>query len=202
LGGTQSLHTCSYDEAYATPSEDAVTVSLRTQQLLAYETDVANVVDPLGGSYLVESLTNTLEEEAESYIRKIDEIGDVLAAIEQGYPQREIQESSYRTQKDIESEKKVVVGVNKFVSPYPKITGLLRFDPQVANRQKENLAQVKRNRDSAKVSATLEKLDKVATGTENTMPAILECVEAYATIGEICDVLRRVFGEQKEFIAF
>ncbi len=202
LGGTQSLHTCSYDEAYAIPSEDAVTVALRTQQLLAYETDVANVVDPLGGSYLVESLTNTLEEEAESYIHKIDDIGDVLAAIEQGYPQREIQESSYRTQKDIESEKKVVVGVNKFVSPYPKITGLLRFDPQVANRQKEHLAQVKQNRDSATVSAVLQKLEKVATGTENTMPAILECVEAYATIGEICDVLRRVFGEQKEFIAF
>lgn len=202
LGGTQSLHTCSYDEAYATPSEDAVTISLRTQQLLAYETDVTNAVDPLGGSYLVESLTNTLEEEAENYIRKIDDLGDALAAIEQGFPQREIQESSYRTQMDIESEKKVVVGVNKFVSSYPKITGLLRVDPQVANRQKENLAQVKQNRDSAKASAALEKLEKVATGTENTMPIILECVEAYATIGEICDVLRRVFGEQKEFVAF
>ena len=202
LGGTQSLHTCSYDEAYATPSEDAVTISLRTQQLLAYETDVTNAVDPLGGSYLVESLTNTLEEEAENYIRKIDDLGDALAAIEQGFPQREIQESSYRTQMDIESEKKVVVGVNKFVSSYPKITGLLHFDPQVANRQKENLAQVKQNRDSAKASAALEKLEKVATGTENTMPIILECVEAYATIGEICDVLRRVFGEQKEFVAF
>ena len=202
LGGTQSLHTNSYDEAYATPSEEAVTVALRTQQLLAYETDVANAVDPLGGSYLVESLTNTLEEEAQNYIQKIDTLGDALAAIEQGFPQREIQESSYRTQMDIESEKKVVVGVNKFVSPYPKITGLLRFDPQIAIKQKEGLAQVKQNRDSATVSAALDKLEKVATGTENTMPAILECVEAYATIGEVCDVLRRVFGEQKEFLAF
>jgi len=202
LGGTQSLHTNSYDEAYATPSEDAVTIALRTQQLLAYETDAANVVDPLGGSCVVESMTNTLEEEAKSYIAKIDEIGDALAAIEQGYPQREIQESSYRTQRDIEAGKKVVVGVNKFVSPYPKITGLLKFDPQVANRQRERLAQVKRSRDSAKVGAALERLQKVAAGSDNTMPAVLECVEAYATIGEVCDVFRGVFGEQREFLAF
>lgn len=202
LGGTQSLHTNSYDEAYATPSEDAVTVALRTQQLLAYETDAANVVDPLGGSYLVESLTNTLEKEAKDYIEKMDKIGGALAAIEQGFPQKEIQESSYRTQKDVESEKKVIVGVNKFVSPYPKISGLLKFDPSVANRQKERLAQVKRERDDGKVSAALDALEKVASSTDNTMPAVEQCVEAYATIGEICDVFRRVFGEQKEFLAF
>jgi len=202
LGGTQSLHTNSYDEAYAIPSEDAVTIALRTQQLLAYETDAANMADPLGGSFMVESMTNTLEEEAKSYIAKIDEIGDALAAIEEGYPQREIQESSYRTQKDVEGGKKVVVGVNKFVSPYPKITGLLKFDPQMANRQKERLAQVKQSRDGAKVGAALEKLQKVAAGSDNTMPAVLECVEAYATIGEVCDVLRGVFGEQREFLAF
>ncbi|MBE0416017.1 MAG: methylmalonyl-CoA mutase family protein, partial [Dehalococcoidia bacterium] len=202
LGGTQSLHTCSYDEAYATPSEEAVTVALRTQQLLAYETEVASVVDPLGGSYLVESLTNTLENEAREYIERIDSLGGAVAAIEQGFPQREIQESSYRYQRDIESEKRVVVGVNKFVSPYPKLTGLLRVDPEVAERQKERLAQVKQNRDNAKVNAALKRLEEAARGTENTMPAFLECVEAPATIGEMCDVLRRVFGEQKEFLIF
>ena len=201
LGGTQSLQTNSFDEAYATPSEEAVTIALRTQQLLAYETDVANIVDPLGGSYAVEALTDTVEKEAEEYISKIDTIGGALAAIEQGFQQREIQESSYRTQKDIESEKKVVVGVNKFVSPYPKITGLLRLDPEVARRQKERLAQVRQERDSAKFGAALERLEKVAKSTENTMPAVVECVEAYASIGEICDVLRGVFGEQKEFLA-
>ncbi|MDY6916807.1 MAG: methylmalonyl-CoA mutase family protein [Chloroflexota bacterium] len=201
LGGTQSLHTNSYDEAYATPSEDAVTIALRTQQLLAYETDVANIVDPLGGSYAVEALTDMVEKEAEEYIGKIDAIGGALAAIEQGFQQREIQESSYRTQKDIESEKKVVVGVNKFVSPYPKITGLLRLNPEVARRQTERLAQVRQERDSAKVGAALERLEKVAKSTDNTMPAFVECVEAYASIGEICDVLRGVFGEQKEFLA-
>jgi methylmalonyl-CoA mutase N-terminal domain/subunit len=202
LGGTQSLHTNSYDEAYATPSEDAVTVALRTQQLLAYETDVANVVDPLGGSYLIESLTNAVEEEAKRYIAKIDELGGAVAAIEQGFLQREIQESSYRTQREIEEGKKAVVGVNKFVSPYPEITGLLRVDPEVARRQRERLAAVKRNRDNAQVAAALKRLDEVARSDENTMPTFIECVESYATLGEVCDVLRGVFGEQKEFLVF
>ncbi len=202
LGGIQSLHTCSRDEAYATPSEDAVTLSLRTQQVLAYESGVADIVDPLGGSYFVEALTNTLEQEAMAYIEKIDGLGGALAAIEQGFIQREIQESSYRYQMDIESQKHIVVGVNKFVSPFPEVTGLLRLDPEVARRQKERLAQVKRDRDSEQVSIALKRLEEAARGTDNTMHAFIECVEAYATIGEICDVLRGVFGEQKEFLIF
>jgi methylmalonyl-CoA mutase N-terminal domain/subunit len=202
LGGTQSLHTNSRDEAYATPSEEAVTLALRTQQVLGYESGVADSVDPLGGSYLVEALTNTVAEEAWRYIERIDSLGGALAAIEQGFMHREIQESSYRQQKDVESKKRSVVGVNIFVSPFPKLTGLLRLDPEVTRRQKERLAQVKRERDSEKVNAALKRLEETAQGTENTMPAFLECVEAYATIGEMCDVLRRIFGEQKEFLIF
>jgi len=202
LGGTQSLHTNSRDEAYATPSEEAVTLALRTQQVLGYESGVADSVDPLGGSYLVEALTNTVAEEAWGYIERIDSLGGALAAIEQGFMHREIQESSYRQQKDVESKKRSVVGVNIFVSPFPKLTGLLRLDPEVTRRQKERLAQVKRERDSEKVNAALKRLEATAQGTENTMPAFLECVEAYATIGEMCDVLRRIFGEQKEFLIF
>jgi len=202
LGGTQSLHTNSRDEAYATPSEDAVTLALRTQQVLAYESGVADNVDPLGGSYLVESLTNSVAKEAWNYIEKIDSLGGALPAIEQGFMHREIQESSYRQQKDIESEKRSVVGVNIFVSPFPKLTGLLHLDPEVTRRQKERLAQVKRERDTERTSIALKRLEEAAQGTENTMPAFLECVEAYATIGEMCDVLRRIFGEQKEFLIF
>ena len=202
LGGSQSLHTCSRDEAYATPSEEAVTLSLRTQQVLAYESGVADSVDPVGGSYFLESLTNTVEREAMGYIEKIDSLGGALAAIEEGFIQREIQESSYRYQKGIESEKLVVVGVNKFISPFPKMTGLLSLDPEVAKRQKKSLAQVKRERDSEKVSIALKRLEEAARGTDNTMPHFIECVEAYATIGEMCDVLRGVFGEQKEFLIF
>ncbi len=202
LGGTQSLHTNSYDEAYATPSEDAVTVALRTQQLLAYETDAASVVDPMGGSYLVESLTDAIEAETQRYIDKIDELGGALAAIEQGFQQREIQESSYRTQMEIESGKKVMVGVNRFVSPYPEITGLLRVDPVVAQRQIERLQRVKKDRDEAQVAKALKRLEEAARGEENTMPLFIECVEAYATLGEICNVLRGIFGEQKEFLVF
>ncbi|MBA7596389.1 Methylmalonyl-CoA mutase [subsurface metagenome] len=202
LGGTQSLHTCSRDEAYATPGEEAVTLSLRTQQVLAYESGIADSVDPLGGSYFVEALTNTVEQEAMAYIEKIDSLGGALAAIEQGFIQREIQESSYRYQKDVESKKRAVVGVNMFVSPFPKIEGLLRLDPEVEKRQKERLAQVKRDRDSEQVSVALKRLEETARGVDNTMPAFIECVEAYATIGEMCDVLRGVFGEQKEFLIF
>ena len=202
LGGTQSLHTNSFDEAYAPPSEEAVTIAVRTQQILAYETGIADVVDPLGGSYFIEYLTDRLESEAEKYISKIDSLGGAVAAIEQGYQQREIQESSYRYQKEVESGKRTVVGVNKFVSPYPKITGLLRVNPEVEKRQKERIAQVRRERDNSKVQQALKRLEDVARSKENTMPAFIECVEAYATIGEICDVLRRVFGTQKEFLVF
>ncbi len=202
LAGVQSLATCSWDEATALPSEESVQLSLRTQQIIAYESGVCDSVDPLGGSYLVQSLTNSLEEEARGYIERSDDLGGAVAAIEQGFQQREIQESSYRYQRDIESGRRTVVGVNKFVSPYPKISGLVRLDPVVAQKQKERLAQVKQSRDNAKVGSALRRLEEVARGTENTMPVLLECVEAYATVEEMSDVLRGVFGEQKEFISF
>ncbi len=200
LGGTQSLHTNSRDEAYATPSEDAVTLALRTQQLLAFETGVADCTDPLGGSYYVEHLTDALEEKASEYIQRIDELGGARAAIEHGYQQREIQESSYRTQKEIESAKKIVVGVNKFVSPYPEITGLLRIDPAEAAKQTQRLTSLKAKRDNEKVTQALNRLKDVASSEENTMPVFIDCVEAYATLGEICDVLRGIFGEQEEIL--
>jgi methylmalonyl-CoA mutase N-terminal domain/subunit len=202
LGGTQSLHTNSWDEALALPSEGAVQVALRTQQIIAYESGVADSVDPLGGSYFVESLTNAIEEEANRYLDEIDKLGGALAAIERGYMQRHIQESSYRYQKEIEENKRAVIGVNMFPSAYPKVEGLLRVDPAEAERQKQRLSAVKSSRDNAKVVTLLQNLERVARGTENTMPIILECVEAYATLGEICDVLRRVFGEQKEVLVF
>ena len=202
LGGTQSLHTNSFDEAYAPPSEEAVTIAVRTQQILGYESDIATIVDPFGGSYYIEHLTNSLEKEASEYISKIDSIGGAVAAIENGYQQREIQESSYRYQKEIESGKRTVVGVNKFVSPYPKIVGLLRIKPEVEKRQKERTVQVRKDRDTNNVNRTLKRLEDVARSNDNTMPAFLECVEAYATLGEICDVLRKTFSTQKEFLVF
>jgi len=202
LGGTQSLHTNSFDEAYAPPSEEAVTIAVRTQQILAYENGIADVVDPLGGSYYIEHLTDSLEKEAGEYIAKIDSLGGAVAAIEQGYQQREIQDSSYRYQKEIESSKRTVVGVNKFVSPYPKIVGLLRVKPEVEKRQKERTAQVRKDRNNGKVKQALKRLEDVARSKDNTMPAFLECVEAYATEGEICDVLRKIFSTQKEFLVF
>jgi methylmalonyl-CoA mutase N-terminal domain/subunit len=157
-------------------------VALRTQQILAHESGVADTVDPLGGSYFVENLTNSIEEEASSYITKIDSIGGAVAALEQGFQQREIQESSYRYQKEVEAKQRTIVGVNEFVSPYPPI------------------AEVKSTRDNEKVRAALSRLEETARGTDNTLPAILECVDAYASIGEICDVLRAVFGVQKEYL--
>ena len=200
LGGTQSLHTNSYDEAYAPPTEDAVTVALRTQQIIGYESGTADTVDPLGGSYFIEHLTDSIEQEATKYIEKIDSLGGAISAIEQGFQQREIQESSYRYQKEVEAEKRVIIGVNKFVSPYPQITGLSRINPEQAKIQLARLAEVKKTRDNAKVKVALDKLKTVAGGSGNTMPAILECVEAYASLGEICDVLRSVFGIQKEYL--
>jgi len=202
LGGTQSLHTNSRDEALALPSEAAVQIALRTQQVIAYETGVAETVDPLGGSYFVEALTNSLEAQARAYLERIERLGGALAAIEQGFPQREIQESAYRYQKEVDSGQRLVVGVNSFVTEHPPIPGLLRVDPAEEKRVKERLAQVRAERDPARVQAALNRLEAAARGTENTLPAIEECVEAYATIGEICDVLRGVFGTQKEFLVF
>ncbi|UCD22035.1 MAG: methylmalonyl-CoA mutase family protein [Chloroflexota bacterium] len=202
LGGTQSLHTNSFDEAYAPPSEEAVTVAVRTQQILGYESDIAATVDPLGGSYYIEHLTGSLEKEAGEYISKIDSIGGAVAAIEHGYQQREIQDSSYHYQKAIENGNRTVVGVNKFISPYPRIVGLLRVKPEVEKRQKDRTTQVRKDRDNSSVNNALKRLEDVARSNDNTMPAFLECVEAYATVGEICDVLRKTFTTQKEFLVF
>ena len=202
LGGTQSLHTNSFDEAYATPSQEAVTIALRTQQLLPYENGIGDVVDPLGGSYFIESLTDALENQASEYIDKIDKLGGAVAAIEQGFQQREIQESSYRQQKNIEDNKSIVVGVNKFVSPSPEITGLSRVDPEQERKQKERLARVKKDRDNDRFNKALKSLDEAARSQDNTMPAFIDCAEAYASVGEICDVLRKAFGTQKEYLVF
>ena len=202
LGGTQSLHTNSYDEAYATPSEEAVTTALRTQQVLAYESGAADSVDPLGGAYMVETLTQEIKAAAQKYIEKIDALGGAIKAIEKGFPQREIQESSYRYQQEVEAEKRIIVGVNKFVAPYAKIKNILRVDPAAEKKQIAALKKVKQERNAKEVAASLENLKKVALSKENTMPAFIRCVEAYATVGEICDTLRGVFGIQRESLIF
>jgi len=200
LGGTQSLHTNSMDEALCLPSEKAVQIALRTQQLIAYESGTADVVDPLGGSYYLEELTDRIEEEAQRYLDRIDDIGGALAAIEQGFPQREIQENSYRIQKQIEAGRRTVVGLNKFQTEEPSLEGRFRVDPAVAERQFERLRQVRASRDEAKVRQLLARLEEVAASDQNTMPIFIECVDNYLTLGEICNVLRRVFGEQREFM--
>ncbi|MEM0358145.1 MAG: methylmalonyl-CoA mutase family protein [Candidatus Bathyarchaeia archaeon] len=198
LGGTQSLHTNSFDEAYALPSEQAVTIALRTQQIIAYESGVADTIDPLGGSYYVEYLTNQIEEKAAEYIRRIDEMGGAVAAIEKGFMQREIMESAYRYQKEVESKKRIVVGVNEFTSEEKTPITILRIDPEIEKRLVERLNEVKRQRNNAKVRETLDRLRKAAEKEdENLMPYIIEAVKEYATLGEICNVLREVFGEYK-----
>ncbi len=202
LGGTQSLHTNSKDEALALPSEQAVQVALRTQQILAYESGVADVVDPLGGSYFVERLTDEMEAKVQAYLDRIDALGGALAAIEQGFMQREIQESSYQHQRAVDAGKKVVVGVNKFTSEEPLPEGLLRIDAAQAKRQVERLARFRAQRDQAQAGDAIKRLEEAAAGAENTMPHILGAVEAHATLGEIADALRRVFGEQKESLVF
>ncbi|MDO8634635.1 MAG: methylmalonyl-CoA mutase family protein, partial [Dehalococcoidia bacterium] len=193
LGGVQSLAVSCYDEALCLPTEESVQLALRTQQIIAYESGVADVVDPFGGSYLVESLTNRIEAEAQVYIDKIDSLGGAVAAIEQGFQQREIQEASYKAQQKTESGEQTVVGVNKFTSKQSVSCSLLKIDPAGGQKQKARLARVKAERDNIQVKAALKKLDEAARSKENTMPPILEAVEAYATLGEICDVLRGVF---------
>ncbi|MGN0954032.1 acyl-CoA mutase large subunit family protein [Dialister sp.] len=203
MGGTQSLHTNSRDEALALPTTESVTIALRTQQIVAYESGLADVVDPLGGSYYVEALTNAIEEEVMQYIKKIDEMGGAVEAIDKGYIQKEIQDSAYAWQMAVESGEKTIVGVNKFTMEEPPVTGLLKIDASVGERKKAQLAKDKENRDQAKVAEELAKLEKAAqTPAEgpdhvNLMPVILDCVRAYCTEGEICGVLRKVFGEYK-----
>jgi len=198
LGGTQSLHTNSMDEALALPSELAVRVALRTQQIIAHESGVVNSVDPLAGSYLVESLTNRLEAEAYEYFDKIEALGGVIPAIEQGFFQREIAQSAYRYQREIEERKRIVVGVNEYLSDEPLSIPLLKIDPAGERRHRERLARVRRERDNALLQQRLTALRTAAQGDENLMPYILDAVRAYGTLGEICDVLREVFGEYRE----
>ncbi|MGQ9509736.1 MAG: acyl-CoA mutase large subunit family protein [Thermodesulfobacteriota bacterium] len=198
LGGTQSLHTNSRDEAYALPTEDSVRIALRTQQIIAYESGVAEMIDPLGGSYAVEALTNEIERMAMEYIEKIDAMGGAIKAIEAGYIQGEIAESAYQYQKEIETKKRIIVGLNQFQIEEEPLRDILRIRPEVERYQKEKLERVKRERDQDKVKEALAKLKKAAQGTENVVPPILEAVKAYSTLGEISDTLREVFGEYKE----
>ena len=195
LGGTQSLHTNSMDEALALPTEQSVQIALRTQQLLAYESGVADTIDPLAGSYYVEYLTNEIEQRASNYIAKIDQIGGAVAAIEKGYIQQEIQESAYRYQKEIERGERIIVGVNRFQIQEPPLKGLLKVDPRVREVQVKRLAELRATRDQAKAERSLENLRKAAQGEDNLMIPILDAVRNLATLGEICGVLREVFGE-------
>lgn len=195
MGGTQSLHTNSRDEALALPTEHAVTIALRTQQIVAHESGVTNTIDPLAGSHFVEALTDRIEEEAMNYIANIDSIGGMVKAVEEGYPQRQIQDAAYDYQRSIEKGDRIVVGVNKFQKEEAPPTGLLRVDPAVEAAQRAKLDRDRANRDNGKVKDTLEELRKTAGSEGNLMPAILECVRCYGTLGEICGVLREEFGE-------
>ena len=197
MGGTQSLHTNSLDEAWALPTEFAATIALRTQQIIAHETGVTNTVDPLGGSYFVETLTNEVERGAWDHIERIDAMGGMVAAIERGYPQREIAEASYRYQMAVEKKEKIIVGVNDFISE-EKPLEILQIDETVARRQAERLRKLRAERSQAEVERRLGALRNAAKGNENLMPFIFDAVKAYATLGEICDAMRDVFGTYEE----
>jgi len=197
LGGTQSLHTNSRDEALSLPTEESVRIALRTQQIIAHESGVADTVDPLGGSYCIEALTDEIERRATSYLERIDRMGGALRAIETGFISQEIQNSAYRYQREVEKKERIVVGVNEFVSEEATVPPLLRVDPQVQRDQVERLRQLKAQRDDRRVGAALDALAQAARGADNLLPPILDAVEAYATLGEICDVLRGIFGEYR-----
>ena len=198
LGGTQSLHTNSLDEALALPTAAAATLALRTQQIIAYETGVVDVVDAFGGSYFVEKLTRDMEEEALAYFDTIDRMGGMVAAIEHGFPQKEIAESAYRFQQAVERRDRVIVGVNAFAEDEHEPVGILYIDESVAEHQLSRLDQVRRSRDGAAVQQALERLKAAARGGDNTMPLLLDAVREYVTIGEMCDALREVWGEYEE----
>jgi methylmalonyl-CoA mutase N-terminal domain/subunit len=197
LGGTQSLHTNSRDEALALPTEDSARIALRTQQIIAHESGVADTVDPLAGSYYVESLTDSLEEKALEYIQKIKELGGAVSAVEQGYMQREIHHTSYETQKEIESGRQIIVGMNSFTLENEVQPELLRVDPSLGEKQKKKLEALRAGRDHDRASAQLEELRQTARSERNLMPVILECVKSYCTVGEICGILREEFGEYR-----
>jgi methylmalonyl-CoA mutase N-terminal domain/subunit len=198
LGGTQSLHTNSLDETYALPTEDAVTIALRTQQIIAHESGVANTIDPLGGSYFVEWMTDKIEAEALDYIRRIDEMGGMVVAVEKGYPQREIAASAYRFQRELEDDERVVVGVNRYVASSEKNIPTLRIDEEVQRSQCANLAKVKAGRNQDAVRNALSAIGEAARSTQNLMPPIIGAASVYCTEQEICDVLREVMGTHSD----
>ncbi len=200
LGGTQSLHTNSFDEALALPTEDSVEIALRTQQVIAFESGAADVIDPLAGSYYIEELTDRVEDETMAYLDRIADLGGALVGIENGYQQREIQESAYRLQRMMEEEDRIVVGVNRFSTDELHIPEVMRIDPVVSQNQADRLSALRQRRNSAAVDESLAKIRNAARGTENMMPLLIEAVEAYATIGEICDVLREEWGEYQEVL--
>ncbi len=201
LGGTQSLHTNSYDEALGLPTEESARIALRTQQIIAYESGVADTIDPLGGSYVVEAMTNEIEKRAMEYIEKIDQMGGMIKAIESGYVQKEIHESAYKHQLAVEKGEEIIVGVNKFqIEEDLKQTQILKVDPELEKKQKERLKKLKERRDNEKVKKLLNKIKEVAATDENLFPYVLEAVKAYATVGEISNALREVFGEYTETV--
>jgi len=198
LGGTQSLHTNSLDEALALPTAEAATLALRTQQIIAHESGVTAAVDPLGGSYFVERLTLDMEREAKAYFDVIDRMGGMVEAIEHGFPQKEIAEASYRFQQAVESREKVIVGVNDYVQEDETPIPILYIDETTAERQLSRLETLRQTRDNARLRAALDALKETARGTGNTMYPLMDCVRAYATVGEMCDALRDVWGEYEE----
>ena len=202
LGGAQSLHTNSYDEVLALPTEEAVTVALRTQQIIAEETGVPLTADPLGGSYFLERLTDQMEAQAMDYIRKIDELGGIVRAIDIGYPQQEIADAAYRYQLMDDRGEKAVVGVNKYVMPDERAVEFLRIDPEIEREQIERVERVKASRDAAQVGKRLEQLTQVCRDGRNVMPVLVDAVKDYVSLGEIADVYRRVFGLYREPIIF
>jgi methylmalonyl-CoA mutase N-terminal domain/subunit len=201
LGGTQSLHTNSKDEALALPTPDSAQLALRTQQIIAYETGVADTIDAIAGSYYIERLTDQVEADAQAYIDRIEAMGGALVAIEQGFQAREIQESAYRMQRDIEAKRRIVVGVNEYQEQEPPISGLMRIDPALEQRQRERLARLRKERNSQRVEQLLGRLEDASSGTENLIPILIECVENEVTLGEICRVLRKVWGEYQGALA-
>jgi methylmalonyl-CoA mutase, N-terminal domain len=200
LGGTQSLHTNSMDEALSLPTETAARIALRTQQVIAYESGVADTVDALAGSYAIEELTNQLEKKAVEYIEKIDGMGGMLKAIENGYPQREIQEAAYTFQRAVEDESEIVVGVNRFQIEEDETIPILKVDETIEKNQIERVRAVRQRRDAEKAENALLKLEESAKGDENLLPRILDCVENYVTVGEISHRLRKVWGEYREAV--
>jgi methylmalonyl-CoA mutase N-terminal domain/subunit len=200
LGGAQSLHTNSRDEALSLPTEESVEIALRTQQIIAAETNVTKAIDPVGGAYAIEALTNAIEDKAREYIRQIDDLGGAVKAIELGFPQSEIQQSAYRHQQEVEARTRLVVGVNAYTLDHEPEPALMRIDPDLARQQIERLQTLRSQRDASKVNAALAQLEQAARGSANLMPLIIEAVECYATLGEIADTFRRVFGEHQENI--